>query len=444
MQKSSADGFRGSSIHGTVDKLMHNLVERRKILFQNETNYNTVEYEKNSEREVNHDLINYQGSHLLSSSEIFAKEKTRVTETIGEPPSLADYSNDQEDFTINIDYKSLSSQIVQRYENLHELQNNDEDSLNSHQCKWKLLNVLAGSHTGWIRSLCVEPDNEWFASGSVDSTIKVWDLASTQLKVTLTGHIMAVRGLVVSDRHPYMFSCSEDKTVKCWDLEKNAIIRDYYGHFSAVYSIDIHPTLDLIVTGGRDSSVRLWDIRSKTCVHTMTGHTSNVLNVKTRPVDPQIISTSSDKTIRLWDIVAGKTIDILTNHSKGVRSLALSPFENSFVTGSTDELKKWALPQGAFIEDFSLSNKEDLATSTKIVNTLSVNPEGVLFSGSDEGDMNFFDYKLKKNFQNLKTTRLPGSLESENGILCSTFDKSGMRLITGEADKTIKIWGEIS
>jgi len=36
----------------------------------------------------------------------------------------------------------------------------------------------------------------------------------------------------------------------------------------------------------------------------------------------------------------------------------------------------------------------------------------------------------------------PGSLDAEAGLLCSTFDKTGLRLITGEADKTIKVWKE--
>ena len=36
----------------------------------------------------------------------------------------------------------------------------------------------------------------------------------------------------------------------------------------------------------------------------------------------------------------------------------------------------------------------------------------------------------------------PGSLDSEAGIFAATFDKSGCRLITAEADKTIKIYKE--
>jgi pleiotropic regulator 1 len=42
----------------------------------------------------------------------------------------------------------------------------------------------------------------------------------------------------------------------------------------------------------------------------------------------------------------------------------------------------------------------------------------------------------------METIVQPGSLDSEAGIFCSTFDRSGSRLITGEADKTIKIWCE--
>ena len=84
---------------------------------------------------------------------------------------------------------------------------------------WKLYRVISG-HQGWVRScVVVDPGNEWFVTGSADRTIKVWDLASGNLKLTLTGHIEQVTGLCVSPRHPYMFSCGLDKKVKCWDLE---------------------------------------------------------------------------------------------------------------------------------------------------------------------------------------------------------------------------------
>lgn len=50
--------------------------------------------------------------------------------------------------------------------------------------------------------------------------------------------------------------------------------------------------------------------------------------------------------------------------------------------------------------------------------------------------MNFWDWKTGHRFQSLDTTAQPGSLDAEAGIMSSTFDRSGLRLIVGEADKT--------
>jgi pleiotropic regulator 1 len=50
--------------------------------------------------------------------------------------------------------------------------------------------------------------------------------------------------------------------------------------------------------------------------------------------------------------------------------------------------------------------------------------------------MSFWDWKTGHRFQSLDTTAQPGSLDAEAGIMSSTFDRSGLRLICGEADKT--------
>lgn len=52
--------------------------------------------------------------------------------------------------------------------------------------------------------------------------------------------------------------------------------------------------------------------------------------------------------------------------------------------------------------------------------------------------MSFWDWKSGYRYQALDTTAQPGSLEAESGIMSSTFDRSGLRLICGEADKTSK------
>ena len=237
---------------------------------------------------------------------------------------------------------------------------------------WKLMRVISG-HLGWVRSLAVEPGNKWFCSGSGDRTIKIWDMATGSLRLTLTGHISTVRGLAISARHPYLFSCGEDKMVKCWDLETNKVIRHYHGHLSGVYTLSLHPTLDVLVTGGRDGVARVWDMRTRSNIHVLSGHTGTISEVRCQETDPQVISTSLDSTVRLWDLAAGKTTAVLTHHKKGVRALELHPSERSFATGSTGSIKQWKGPEGTFMHNFDGHGS--------IINTLSLNAQDVLFSG---------------------------------------------------------------
>ena len=154
---------------------------------------------------------------------------------------------------------------------------------------WKLSRVISG-HLGWVRCMAMDPANEWFATGAADRTIKIWDLASGTLKLTLTGHISTVRGLAVSERHPYLFSVAEDKTVKCWDLEYNKVVRHYHGHLSGVYCCTLHPTIDVLLTGGRDSTCRVWDIRTKSQIKVLAGHTNAIAEIQAQPVEPQVQS----------------------------------------------------------------------------------------------------------------------------------------------------------
>jgi len=300
-------------------------------------------------------------------------------------------------------------------------------------CPWKLRTVIAG-HLGWVRSIAVEPGNEWFATGSADRTIKIWDLASGTLKTSFTGHISTVRGIVVSDRHNYLFSCGEDKYVKCWDLEQNKAIRYYHGHLSGVYALALHPKLDLLITAGRDSTCRVWDIRSNKEIHVLTGHTNTLTCVSVQSNNPQIITGSEDSTVKLWDLGMGKCVTTLTHHKKGVRALQMHPTEYTFASASPDNIKKWKLPHGEFFSNFSGHNS--------IVNTLALNQDNVLVSGGDNGSMVFWDWATGYPFQKLDTIVQPGSLDSEAGIFASTFDKSGSRFITCEADKSIKIYCE--
>uniref|UniRef100_A0A7S2V5E3 Pre-mRNA-splicing factor prp46 n=1 Tax=Fibrocapsa japonica TaxID=94617 RepID=A0A7S2V5E3_9STRA len=304
---------------------------------------------------------------------------------------------------------------------------------------WRLQAVISG-HLGWVRSIAFDPSNEWYVTGSADRTIKIWDLAKCSagaeggLKLTLTGHINCVRGLAVSPRHPYLFSAGEDKLVKCWDLEYNKVVRHYHGHLSGVYDLKMHPTLDILITAGRDSVARVWDIRTKQQVHVLSGHENTVGTIAVNAVDPQVITGSHDCTIKLWDLAAGRSLTTLTHHKKAVRAVVTHPKEFSFVSAAADNLKKWQCKDGVFLKNLSGHNT--------IINCAAVNEDGVLVSGGDNGSLCLWDYATGYQFQKIDSVVQPGSLDCEAGIFAACFDVTGSRLITCEADKTVKIWKE--
>ncbi|KAG0458069.1 hypothetical protein HPP92_023226 [Vanilla planifolia] len=299
---------------------------------------------------------------------------------------------------------------------------------------WKNYRVISG-HLGWVRSIAFDPGNSWFCTGSADRTIKIWDIASGRLKLTLTGHIEQIRGLAVSKRHTYLFSAGDDKQVKCWDLEQNKVIRSYHGHLSGVYCLALHPTIDILLTGGRDSVCRVWDIRTKAMVCALSGHDNTVCSVFSRPMDPQVVTGSHDSTIKFWDLVAGKTMLTITHHKKSVRALALHPKEQTFASGSADNIKKFSLPKGEFLHNM-------LSQQKSIINSMAVNEDGILATAGDNGSLWFWDWKSGHCFQQAQAVVQPGSLDSEACIYALSYDISGSRLVTCEADKTIKMWKE--
>lgn len=64
----------------------------------------------------------------------------------------------------------------------------------------------------------------------------------------------------------------------------------------------------------------------------------------------------------------------------------------------------------------------------------------MLVSGGDDGTLKFWDWESGYNFQEVQCQPQPGSIAAENGIFALTFDRSGLRLLSGECDKTIKMW----
>ncbi|EJF62552.1 WD40 repeat-like protein [Dichomitus squalens LYAD-421 SS1] len=91
-------------------------------------------------------------------------------------------------------------------------------------------------------------------SGSLDNTIKIWDIDTGKVQRTLFGHIEGVWA-VASDKLR-LVSGSHDRTIKVWNREEGACTATLVGHRGAVTCLALGE--DKIVSGSDDGDIRLW------------------------------------------------------------------------------------------------------------------------------------------------------------------------------------------
>jgi WD40 repeat protein len=87
-----------------------------------------------------------------------------------------------------------------------------------------VLHTLKG-HTGWINSIARSPDGSQIGSGSDDSTVRVWDVASGKCLFTLEGGGGIVGPVVFHPSGNKIAAACEDKTVKIWALYSPWLVR---------------------------------------------------------------------------------------------------------------------------------------------------------------------------------------------------------------------------
>ncbi|KAJ4417730.1 Lissencephaly-1 [Gnomoniopsis sp. IMI 355080] len=167
------------------------------------------------------------------------------------------------------------------------------------------------SHQKPVTCVAFHPVFSSLASGSEDTTIKIWDWELGELERTVKGHTKAV--LDVDFGGPrggtLLASCSSDLTIKLWDPSaeyKN--IRTFPGHDHSVSAVRFIPSGtaggggNLLVSASRDMTLRIWDVSTGYCVKTLRGHADWVRDVCPSMDGHYLFSAGNDQTARLWDI----------------------------------------------------------------------------------------------------------------------------------------------
>ncbi|KAJ2078197.1 ubiquitin-binding SDF ubiquitin ligase complex subunit met30 [Coemansia sp. RSA 988] len=94
-------------------------------------------------------------------------------------------------------------------------------------------------------------------TGSLDSTMRVWDIDTGECLDTIFGHIEGIWSLAFDSLR--IVSGSNDGTVKVWDTSSHACLFTLKTTSAAINSVSISDTC--IVVGDNDGSVRVYDFR---------------------------------------------------------------------------------------------------------------------------------------------------------------------------------------
>lgn len=124
-------------------------------------------------------------------------------------------------------------------------------------------------HTAGVVSAAFSPDGTRIATGSFDSTARLWDLSGKPLAV-LAGHTGGVSSVGFSPDGQCILTASFDGTARLWDLNGNQLV-SLNGHASEITSAVFSCDGKQILTASADQIARLWDATGR-LLATLRGH----------------------------------------------------------------------------------------------------------------------------------------------------------------------------
>ena len=121
--------------------------------------------------------------------------------------------------------------------------------------------TLSGHRANCI-SVQWHPYGEFFASGSVDTNLKIWDVRRKTCIQTYKGHTRGVRQILFSPDGRWVLSGGDDGLIKLWDLTMGKLLHEFTLHTGAITALAIHPSEFLMASASADRTVRLWDLET--------------------------------------------------------------------------------------------------------------------------------------------------------------------------------------
>ncbi len=308
----------------------------------------------------------------------------------------------------------------------------------------------------WVLAVAFSPDGTRLASGSTDTTVRLWNTTGDRDSMILQKHTGATNVLAFSPDGKTLASGSTDKTVQLWDTTHGEPIATLTGHINGIAALAFSPDGRTLVSGSTDGAIRFWDIETETPLENLiTGHTQSIKAATFFQNSGQnsstLVSAAFNGEITFWDVeTAQKSTVQNSGHRDWYSAVAFSPDGTKLVSEAADGTKVF----GGFPTGFSAMKPDNLIRLTDVstgdeLATLQRGVGKLLFSPDDRTKtiaITNLDIRLwNTDTGDELVIPLHGDLplgfhRNMRTILALAFSSDGRWLVSGTTRGEIRMW----
>eukprot|EP00741_Cyanophora_paradoxa_P019806 tig00021168_g19115.t1 len=321
--------------------------------------------------------------------------------------------------------------------------------------------AILKEHKDVVWGCCFNPTCTVLASASEDRAIMLFDVATWQCKRVLTGHLDWCRLVTFNPSGTLILTCSDDETLKIWDSESGSEVATLSGHVGVLRCGAFNPNGSMIASASGDKTVKLWDVITGRCVATLNGHRKIVNWCEFSPDGKYVVSASGDGEVKIWDASTCELVETLKGHNRDVHAARFIG-ETKLVSASDDmTLKIWDFKRAIANRQQPLgpspvsktNSKANSAQADNSSRSSSQGPNGRPLQRSDSNESLLTDKGSLIDSLHEEEDQSPEALDAAErrrlqkrngshkaGVMCVRWSKTGQWFATGSRDRSIRVF----